>query len=79
MGSVAARGSSGMRTGASGGPAAGCPVDGRVYSNALEPALELPDNYYTHDVADVMFVDAEGGDYHLRAGSPAAGLGASLD
>jgi hypothetical protein len=62
-----------------GGRSDACPIDGHVYSNAREPDLQIPGNFYAMDVADAHFADADAGDYHVAAGSVAAGFGADLD
>jgi hypothetical protein len=52
-----------------------CPIDGIVYDSVREPDLRVHGNYFSYDIADAQVVDEPGGDYRVRAGSPAAGMG----
>ncbi|APR79012.1 Hypothetical protein A7982_04359 [Minicystis rosea] len=56
-----------------------CPINGHVYDNALEKDQHVTGNFYSKNVADAQFVNAAAQDYHLAPGSPATGMGATLD
>jgi hypothetical protein len=60
------------------GYAENCPINGQVYDNDLDENQKIPGNFYDSDAAIAGFVDLEGGDYHLDAGSPAVGAGVNL-
>lgn len=60
------------------GNAPKCPINGRVYDNALEAAQHVPGNFYSENVGDAQFVDAGMQNFRLLPTSPALGKGATI-
>lgn len=58
-----------------------CPMNGVVISGYAdnESDLHMSNNYFSKSPAELLFVNELGGDYTLRAGSPAVGMGANLN